>query len=380
MTKFAEIIGQATLIDRIRYAVDQGKLPHAILITGQTGSGKMPLALALASYMLCQGDKHDGQPCGQCSQCIYLREWSHPDLHFVFPVIRPAGTGSDHKMESDDFIAEWRALLKEDIYFTLEDWLPAMKAENQQAIIGVGDSQSLIRKLSMAPSQDGPRIVIVWLPERMNEECANKLLKIIEEPPTKTFFILVSEEPHKILETIRSRCQRIDLKPIGENEIAQALVDRRHIAHDAAARIAHAAMGSWTAAVKMIETDSEQEEFLELFITLMRLAYARNIHSLKAWSNTMSGFGREKQKRWLIFAQRLVRENFIYNFHQPELNYMSRDEEAFATKFARFIDEHNVIPLTEKIDAAIRDIGQNVTGKFVFFSFALDAIMLLKRD
>ena len=262
-------------------------------------------------------------------------------------------------------------------YFTMDQWMQAMGGENQQAIITAGESDDLVRKLSLKSSQGGYKVSIIWLPERMNIECANKLLKLIEEPPQQTVFMMVCEEPDKLLETIRSRVQRIDVKKIDNESVCQALVERRGISQEAAHRIARLANGSWLKAIEELQVDSENDQFLDLYISLMRLAYQRKIKELRKWSETMAAFGREKQKRWLTYFLRLARENFMYNFQLEELVYMTQKEEEFARNFARFINEGNILAINDLANRAIRDIGQNANAKVVFFDFALQMIMLL---
>jgi DNA polymerase-3 subunit delta' len=252
-----------------------------------------------------------------------------------------------------------------------------MGGENQQAIITAGESDSLIRKLSLKSSQGGYKVSIIWLPERMNIECANKILKLLEEPPSQTVFIMACQEPDKLLETIRSRVQRIDIKRIADEDIEKALHDKRGLAEDVAYRTARMANGSWLKALEMLSADSENELFLDMFQTLMRLAYQRKVKDLKTWSERMAGMGREKQKRFLTYFLRLIRENFMYNFHQEELCYMNQREEDFAKNFARFVNEANILPISELANRAIRDIGQNANAKIVFFDMALQMIVLL---
>jgi DNA polymerase-3 subunit delta' len=259
----------------------------------------------------------------------------------------------------------------------MDEWMQMMGGENQQAIITAGESDELVRKLSLKSSQGGYKISLIWLPERMNIACANKLLKLIEEPPQQTLFILVSEEPDKLLETIRSRVQRIDIKRIKEDDICQALVERRGIDETAARRISRLANGSWLKALEELQAGSENELFLDLFILLMRLAYQRKIKDLRKWSEQMASMGREKQKRWLTYFLRMTRENFMYNFQNTELNYMTQKEEDFARNFARFVNEKNILPISDLANLAIRDIGQNANAKIVFFDFALQMIVLL---
>lgn len=206
--------------------------------------------------------------------------------------------------------------------------------ENQQAIITAGESDALIRKLSLKSSQGGYKVSLIWLPERMNIECANKILKLLEEPPQQTIFLLVCEEPERLLETIRSRVQRIDVKRIADEDIRQALITQRGLNEENAQRVARMANGSWLKALEMLSVDSENEFFLDMFQTLMRLAYQRKVKDLKTWSERMAGIGREKQKRFLDYFLRLIRENFMFNFQEPELCYMSQREEDFAKNFA----------------------------------------------
>jgi DNA polymerase-3 subunit delta' len=362
--------------------VDEGRLPHALLLCGPMGCGKMALALAFASYLLGERQEDGSQLQSYNSQLTsnaeaMLKKWQHPDLHFSYPVIKPKGTSAEHKMVSDDFSKEWNGLLMQGPYFTMDQWLQLMRAENQQAVIYEAESDELNRKLSLKSSMGGYKVCIIWLPERMNLACANKLLKLIEEPPALTVFLMVCEEPERLLETIISRTQRVDVKKIDTAAIEQALTERRGIDAEMAHRLARVANGSWTKALESLNADSENRLFLDMFIMLMRLAYQRNVKELKRWSETVAGYGREKQRRMLTYFLRLIRENFMYNFHQNELCYMTQEEENFARNFARFINEANVIGISELMQRAIRDIGQNANPKIVFFVMALNIIVLL---
>ena len=359
-----EVIGQKEVQARLMQMVNEGHLPHAIMLCGPSGSGKMALAVAFASHLL-----------GQDNAMVQRLE--HPDLHFTYPTIKLPSMSSDHKPVSDDFAREWHELIMQGPYFTLDQWLNAIGAENQQAIITAGESDELVRKLSLKSSQGGYKVSIIWLPERMNIECANKLLKLIEEPPSQTVFLMVCEEPDKLLETIRSRMQRIDVKKLSVEDIRQALTERRGIGDDDALRISRLANGSWLTAMEALQAGTENEQFLDLFIMLMRMAYQRKVRDLRKWCDVVAGFGREKQKRFLLFFMRMLRENFMYNFQQPELVYMTREEEDFAKNFARFINEANILPLYDLANRALRDIGQNANAKIVFFDFTLQIIVLL---
>ncbi len=363
--KFEEVIGQEEAKRVLAQLADSGRVPHAMLFCGPQGCGKMALALAFASRLLADSP--------------LLKHWAHPDLHFSFPTIKSASMGKEHQPVSDDYAREWREMISQDPYFTLEQWMTAMNAENQQAVITGAESDSLARKLSMKSSQGGYKVSIIWLPERMNQTSANKLLKLLEEPPALTVFIMVSEEPEKLLETIRSRTQRFDFKRISDNDIEQALVQRQGIEPDTAHRLARIAAGSWTAAAEALKASNEQLLFFDLFTMLMRLAYARRVKELKKWADSVAAFGREKQKRFLAYLSRMTRESFMYNFHMPELNYMTADEENFTKRFAPFINEANVVEMSETFEKATRDISQNANSKIVFFDIALAVTVLVRR-
>lgn len=368
---FNDVIGQQDAKNRLMQMIEENRIPHALMLCGPKGCGKMALALALASTLLKQGNNDNANTEAM------LKKWEHPDLHFSYPVIKPEGTSSEHKMTSDDFAQQWHSMITKSAYFSIEHWLEMMEAKNQQAIIFEAESDIITHNLSLMSSQGGWKICLVWLPERMNITCANKILKILEEPPQQSLFIMVCEEPEKLLDTIRSRVQRIDLKRIDDTDIEAALIKQRAIDTDSAKRIARVANGSWLKALEQIEANSENAEQLEWFKSLMRLAYTRNVKGLKKWSETMASLGREKQMRALIYFLRMIRENFMYNFNLPQLNYMSQEEEAFSKNFARFINEANVIEISEMLQKARRDIAQNGNAKIIFFDIALQMIVLL---
>jgi len=308
-----------------------------------------------------------------------LDRLEHPDLHFTFPTVKAAGMGSEHQPVSDDYAREWHETLMQSPYFTTDQWMTAMGAANQQAIITGAESDELSRKLSLKSSQGGYKVSLIWLPERMNQTSANKLLKLLEEPPRQTVFILISEAPEQLLETIRSRTQRINVPPIATEDIEEALVSRRGLLEEDAHRVARFANGSWFRALAALDADNENRQFLDMFMMLMRLAYTRKIKELKQWSETVAGFGREKQRRMLVYFMGQVRENFMYNFHEPELNYFTKEEEDFARNFAKYINEVNVVEIEELFERAHRDIGQNASAKIEFFDISLQMILLLRR-
>lgn len=376
---FSDVIGQDAVSNRLVQMAKEDRLPHALLFCGPEGTGKMALAMAFACYLLAGDETADAVPTSVSNARAMLRQWEHPDLHFSYPTIKLPGMSSEHQPVSSDFAKEWHALIMQGAYFTMNQWMKQMGATTQQAIITGAESDELARVLALKSSQGGYKVAIIWRPERMNLTSANKLLKLLEEPPQGTVFLMVSEEPEKLLETIVSRTQRIDVKRIDDEAVEQALIERRGIDADAAHRIARIAHGSWLKALESLDTGNESREFLNMFQMLMRLCYLRNVKDLKRWSEVTAGYGREKERRMLGYFQQQVRENFMFNFRNPELNYMTLEEENFAKNFARFINEANVIEINELFQRAGRDIGQNANAKIVLYDMALKLIVLLLK-
>ena len=371
---FSEVIGQEETKQRLLKMAKDKHVPHALLFCGPYGSGKMALAMSFASYLL---EISSTSPEKAKSM---LKRWEHPDLHFSYPTIKLPNTSSDHQPTSNDFAKEWhKMIMEEGAYFDISKWMNEMGATTQQAIITAAESDNISRQLSLKSSQGGYKVSIIWLPERMNLTSANKILKVLEEPTEGTIFLMVSEEPEKLLETIISRTQRIDVKRIEDEAIEKALIAQRGLDIDVAHRIARRARGSWLNAIDELRSNKETEEFLQLFQQLMRACYARAIKALKQWSETVYAFGREKQRRMLVYFQQQVRENFMFNFRNPELVYMSLEEEEFAKKFSRFINEKNVIEINELFQKCYKAIGQNANGKIVFYDMTLKLIVLLLR-
>lgn len=373
MFDFRDVIGQEAAKQRLLQEAGEGRIPHAQLFCGPEGAGKLPLALAYAKYLCCTNPGPEGA-CGTCPSCVKWNKLVHPDVHFMFPIVKSA---KGKKEVCDDYLADWRHLLMNNPYFALPHWLSAMGAENGQVLIYARESDEITRKLSLKSVEGGYKITIIWLPEKMHEACANKLLKLLEEPPEKTLFLLVSEMPEQLLSTILSRTQRFSVPRIAEADIALALRDKYAV--QSADAIAHMANGSFVKALETISLNEENQLFFDLFVSLMRLAWQRKIRELKQWSEQVAGLGRERQKNFLDYCQRMIRENFIYNLHQPEMNYLTRPEENFAIRFAPFVNERNVVGIMEELSEAQLHIVQNVNPRMVFFDFALKMIMLLKQ-
>ncbi len=376
---FRDVIGQQEVIERLVKDAQAGTVPHAMLFCGPEGVGKLQTAIAFSRYLLCRDKGSSADSCGQCPACVKMDKLVHPDLHFVFPVINKSKS-SERSTVSDDEIATWRETVLDKQYFGFEEWLSAINADNKQASIFVTESESILSKLSLKSVEGGYKIMIIWHAEKMNQQCANSILKLLEEPPAGTVFILTTDAPEQMLETILSRTQRIDFKRIPEQVIQDRLKGKGYsLDPDAAAKIAHLSGGSWFKAISALRVNAESEEFFDYFTQLMRLSYTRRLKELKRWSDSIASNGREWQKRFLEYCQRMIRENFICNFHQPELNYLTEQEQQFSIKFAPYVNENNIIGLMEQLSDAARDIGQNVNSKMVFFDLSLKTIMLMKQ-
>ena len=376
---FKDIIGQQEVIERLVKDAQAGTVPHALLFCGPEGVGKLQTAIAFARYLLCRDKGSAAESCGTCPSCVKMDKLVHPDLHFVFPVINKS-KNAGRSTVSDDEIVTWRDTVLEQQYFGFEDWLTAIDADNKQARIFVTESESILSKLSLMSVEGGYKIMIIWHAEKMNAECANSILKLLEEPPAGTIFILTTDAPEQMLETIISRTQRIEFKRIPEQLIEQRLTGPGYMLDaDTAAKIAHLSGGSWLKAMSALRVNAESDEFFDYFTRLMRLSYGRKLKDLKLWADGIAGGGREWQKRFLAYCQRMIRENFICNFHNPDLNYMTEQERQFSVKFAPFVNENNIIGLMDVLSDAQRDIEQNVNSKMVFFDLTLKTIMLMKQ-
>ena len=373
---FKDIIGQAEIKERLIRTAKEGFVPHAQLFCGSEGIGKFPLALAYAQYLNCENPT-DNDSCGKCPSCSKYNHLAHPDLHFVFPIVKKA---AKKKEVCDDYITEWREFVKnKNYYFNLNQWLDFIEAENSQGLIYAKESEEILRKLNLRIYEAKYKIMIIWLPEKMHESCANKLLKIIEEPTENTVFLLVSDMPDHIITTIQSRCQRINIHGVGEPDITHALETKYSIAQSDAASVAHLSKGSYLKALETISLNEEHKFFFNLFVQMMRASYARNIKEIKAIGNELAGIGRENQKSFLIYSQRMIREYFVSNLSQPEMVYMAQDEANFGTRFSPFINERNIVGFMDELALAERHIEQNVNAKMVFFDLCLKITMLIKQ-
>lgn len=372
--RFADIPWHEEAKTRLRQMILSDRLPHALLISGPEGIGKMMLARAAVQFIHCENRTADGDSCGKCPACLQHATQNHIDTHYVFPLVK----GKSSSPLCDDYMVEWRNFLKQTPYMDFRQWMTELDSPNSQPMIFVGESDALIHKLSFTAHKARYKVVIIWLPERLMEQTANKLLKLIEEPHDDVKFILVSNNDKGILPTIYSRTQRIELKRLPDHVIAEHLQACYSIDSADANSLAHTAEGSMNRALESVGLSKENKLFLDMFIRLMREAYQRHIKELKDWTTEISAMGREQELRFLTYCSRLIRENFIYNLGNSDLNYMNKSESDFSRNFARFINERNVQQIIKEIDQASADIAGNANAKIVFFDFAVRMILLLK--
>lgn len=385
---FKDIIGQDKLSHHLIQTVKNRQPAHAQLICGEAGYGSLLLALAYARYLMCtRKGKHDA--CGECPSCRQFDKLVHPDTHFVFPIFKP---NSSKKWVCDDFLPQWRKQILEEKYFDYHQWMTAIKAENAQGMIYAEESDEIIRKLNFKAYESDYKVMIIWLPEKMNESCSNKLLKLLEEPPVNTVFLLVSENSEALLTTIRSRTQIIRVQPIEAEPLAKALQATTGLDGEVIVEACRISGGNYLKAIEYCRSGEENAWYLERFIRCMRGAYTianfspdkklekqKSLKDLKIWADEMAKGGRERAKNYLGYAQRLLRENFILNVQLSELNYLNRAEKTFSDKFFPFINHNRVMGFMNELELAERHIESNVNARLVFFDLALQTIVLFKR-
>lgn len=369
---FRDIVGHSELKRRLVEMVDSGRIPHAQLYTGAEGVGKLALALAVAQYICCE-HREGGESCGRCPSCVQFAKLSHPDLHFVFPIATREGV-----KVCNDMVDSFRSAVLANPYISLEEWMN--EASDGKAVhIYTAEGDEIIRKLSFKPYQGQYKVMLVWIPEKMNVECANKVLKILEEPSPDTVFMLVSDRVDDVLGTIYSRCQRISVPPIDKADMELALRERYSVADADVAYLVKNALGSWGKMLGLLKETEESRYDFELFVLMMRLAWTLDVKGIKAWTEQVAALPREAQMRFLQKSQRLIRENFILRLRSRELTYMNSDELAFAAKFAQFIHEKNVVQIMEELALAEAQIAQNGNTKIILFHLEILLYKLLKK-
>jgi DNA polymerase III subunit delta' len=372
---FKDVIGQQKIKERLIHSVKEQRISHALMFTGPEGTGKLALALAFAQYVSCR-NRGENDSCGECPSCRKYQKLAHPDLHFVFPVFP---TKTIKKPVSDDFLPKWREMIHKTPYFTLSQWLGFIENENAQGLIYERESDSIMRKLNLKSFEAEYKVMIIWLPEKMHAACSNKLLKLIEEPPSKTLFLLITEDEESVISTIRSRTQLIKVPFIDKDSMRRALQTNDMLSSEQIDDVVRLSNGNYLTAMEYLNPDESTAYFFAKFQEMMRFAYMREVYELTQWAEEMATLGRDRQKAYFAFALRLIREYFMMNMNRTNLIYLKEEEKEWGNKFAPFINERNIIPFAKEFELGIKHISMNGNPRIIFLDTALRMVRLIKR-
>ena len=379
---FREILGQQHIKSHLTKSADLGRIPHAQLFVGPEGSGTLPMAIAYAQYILCgniSGENNSGNEA--CN--LKFEHFSHPDLHFVFPVATNDQVKS-HPV-SANFMKQWREFVVENPYGSLFEWLKSLGIQNKQGQIGVDEAQEIMKSLSLKAYEGGYKVMIIWMADKMNTATANKLLKLLEEPPQKTVFLLITENQDDIMQTILSRCQVLEFQGLPESVIADALVSRENIDEKFALRIAHQSQGNFNKALHLLHKDETEFPFEEWFVQWVRAAFrakgnAAAILDLTSWSEEIAGIGREAQKQFLHFCVEMFRQALLLNYESSKLVYIEPTVDKFKLEnFAPFVNGNNINEIFNELSDAIYHIERNGNAKIILTDLSIKLTRLIHK-
>ncbi|MBC5837906.1 DNA polymerase III subunit [Flavobacterium muglaense] len=379
--QFSEILGQEHIKNHLTRSASLGRIPHAQLFVGPEGSGTLPMAIAYAQYILC--NNQDGENNGSNESCnLKFQKISHPDLHFAYPTVTTDSVKKSPK--SIDFITDWREFILKTPYGGLFDWYSVLGVQNKQGEIRVDDAQEILKSLSLKSYEGGYKIMIVWMADKLNIAASNKLLKLLEEPPEKTIFILISENEEDIIQTIRSRCQVLHFNGLNEAIISEALISREQADPSLASKIAHQAQGNYNVALHLLHDDNEEYPFEEWFITWVRAAFrakkdASAIQDLILWSEKIATLGREGQKKFLEYCIEMFRQALLLNYETPELVYFESKIGFKFASFAAFITGNNIHEIYAEISDAIYHIERNGNAKIILTDLSIKLTRLIHK-
>ena len=374
--QFKDVIGQDAIKQRLITSVRENRVPHAQLFLGSVGSGTLPLALAYAQYILCP-NRTATDSCGVCPSCQKISKLVHPDMHFVFPSATNKKVKKDP--ESDLFIEEWRNfVLTNNAYFDAQDWYQSLDMENKQGYISVRDAATLQRKLNLKAYEGDYKIGIIWMAEKMRIDTANKLLKLLEEPPEKTMFLLVAEDQDELLATIRSRTALMKIPRIETDVLQQALEKKYDCTENEAHDAAMIAEGDWLAGCRYVEDKDEEKFFFQTFQQWMRLCFLNAMGQLIDFANNIKTIGRERQKELLNYGLKIVRNSLLINNNLSDFVMLPDDEKNFVTKFAPFINPANTVQINELLEESIEQIERNGNASIIFLDDSFKLVRLLR--
>ena len=375
--QFKDVIGQSAVKQRLIQSVRENHVSHAQLFLGPAGSGKLPLALAYAQYILCP-NRTKTDSCGVCPTCQKMQKLVHPDLHFVVPTATTKKIKSNP--ESDLFMEEWREyVIQNEGYVDTSSWYTFLDVENKQGYMSVRDAASLLRKLSMKSYEGEYKIAIIWMAEKMRTDTANKLLKLLEEPPEKTVFLLIAEDSEELLATIKSRTALVKIPSIELDAIEAALKERLGCDAQQAHDVAMISDGNWITACHSVQDSEEHKYFFTTFQQWMRLCFRAAYSELIDFSNNIKTLGREKQKELLEYGLRIVRNSLLFNNNLAEIVMFPDDEKTFNSKFAPFVNPANLVQIADLFEEAMRQIERNGYAPLIFTDMSFKMVGLLKK-
>lgn len=379
---FSEIIGQNHIKNHLIQSAESGRIPHAQLFIGLDGTGTLPMAIAYAQYILCQnvgGENGNGnQACN-----LKFNNLAHPDLHFVYPVATTSDVSKN--ATSDKFADAWRNFLKANPYANLADWYKHIDIQNKQGLINVDEAAEIMKKLSLKSYEGGYKVMIIWMADKMNTEASNKLLKLLEEPPVKTLFILITENEKNILQTILSRCQVINFNPLKSSEIEQALIEKHNCDRSNAGLLAKRAQGNYNKALQLLQNTNDVLPFEKWFVQWVRAAFrakgnAAVIQELIEWSEELAALGREQQKQFLEYCIEIFRQALLLNYSTPDLVYYQTTVDKFKLEnFAPFVNGANIQEIFTELSNAIYYIERNGNGKMIFTDLSIKLTRLIHK-
>lgn len=373
---FKQVAGNNNIKEILIQQVQKNRVSHAQLFFGSEGSGCLAMALAFARYICCH-QKQENDSCGACSSCIKFDKLVHPDFHMVFPV---NSRNSANKITTcDELLTDWRSMLLNHPYFNLFDWLKSLGIENKQGNISAEEGTNIIRKLNLTTYEGGYKIMLIWMPECMHPTTANRLLKILEEPPEKTVFILVTESPEQLLSTIKSRVQAIRFRPLSQSEMSFFLQNELELSQEKSEGVAALSDGNLNLAIKLAQEDSFIKKDIADFLDWMRICYSLNIPKLLEWVNNMSELGRENQKNFISRTLQFLRQALLLNLKLPGLVNLSEEEKAQLIKFSPFVHAFNSDDMYEALDKAYYALERNAHAKMLFLNLSFKIGRLLNR-
>jgi DNA polymerase III subunit delta' len=380
--KFNQVFGHKNIMNHLTNSVNTGRIPHAQLFIGPEGSGILTLAIAYSQMILCS-NLTSKNVLEIDSNSLKFESFSHPDLHFIYPTVTTEDVKT--KPKSIDFIKYWRIFMKEKPYGSLFDWYSILEVQNKQGEIRVDDSQEILKTLALKSYEGGYKIMIIWMAEKMNTAASNKLLKLLEEPPEKTLFILIAENEEEILQTIRSRCQILHFSRLSDTDIIDSLVNKHNIDPQTATKIAHQSQGNFNKALQLLEGNDNELPFGEWFVQWVRAAFrakgnASSILDLISWSEKMANLGRETQKIFLNYCTEMFRQALLLNYQAEKLVYLDPNVEKFKLEnFAPYVNGNNINDIFREISEAQYHIERNGNAKIIFTDLSIRLTRLIHK-